>query len=102
MKQIALITICASVLASVAPPAEAGPITRACIQSARAGATPQMCGCIQRVADTSLNRSEQRLASKFFQDPHMAQVVRQSDRRSDEAFWERYKAFGALAAATCG
>jgi len=101
MKHFAFVAVCASILTSVAPPVEAGVITRACIQSNRAGATPQMCSCIQRVADASLNRSEQRLASKFFKDPHMAQEVRQSDRRSDEAFWHRYRQFGARAEAMC-
>lgn len=82
-------------------PALAGPIERACLDSPRRGANWQLCGCIQRVADQTLTRSDQRLAAKFFQDPHRAQEIRQSDNLRHEAFWLRYKEFGASAAATC-
>lgn len=80
---------------------DAGVIDRACRTSGRTAATPQMCRCIQAVANSSLSRSERKKAAKFFQDPHMAQQVRQSDRRSDETFWLRYKAFGERARQTC-
>lgn len=103
MRQFILLALSAGTLAWAMPdPAAAGgPIERACRQSGRQAATPAMCQCIQKVANINLNRSEQRKAAKFFKDPHMAQEVRQSDRRSDEALWLRYKAFGKQAAATC-
>lgn len=81
-------------------PASAGPIERACLQGLRPG-SPAMCGCIQDAADLVLSHSEQRRAAKFFRDPHQAQVVRQSDRRRDEEFWQRYVRFGDTAAVYC-
>ena len=82
--------------------ATAGTIERACLKSDRKAASRALCGCIQTVADKTLTRSDQRRAAKFFGDPHMAQEVRQSDRASDEAFWQKYKNFGATAQAFCG
>ncbi|AVO38743.1 hypothetical protein [Pukyongiella litopenaei] len=93
--------VCAGGLMMLAGVAQAGVIERACRASDRAAATRQMCSCIQSVANKHLSRSEQRKASKFFADPHMAQEVRQSDKRSDEVLWKRYKAFGRQAAQTC-
>ncbi|MEM9550890.1 MAG: hypothetical protein AAGA05_06930 [Pseudomonadota bacterium] len=84
-----------------APPAEAGVIRKACLQSGRPAATHSACTCIQRVANRSLSRKERRIAAKFFSEPHRAQEIRQSDRRSHELFWKRYKAFGASAQQTC-
>ena len=103
MKYLILTAFCAGTLTGLAPVTAdaAGVIERACRQSGRNGATLGMCQCIQAVANINLNRSEQRKAAKFFKDPHMAQEVRQSDRRSDEELWLRYKAFGRQAAATC-
>lgn len=96
--------LCAAALTVLVPaPAAAGlgEIERACRQSNRAAATPQMCSCIQKVANATLNRTERRKVARWFADPHMAQVVRQSDRRSDEQLWLRYKAFGERAAQVC-
>lgn len=101
MKQIVLPALGAVFLAWAAP-VDAGTIQRACNASDRSAATPQVCSCIQKVANKSLNASEQRRVSKFFRDPHLAQEVRMSDSRSDEAFWKRYKAFGERARKTCG
>lgn len=80
---------------------EAGPISNACIKSDRKGASRSMCNCLQNVANGELNRTEQKLAASFFKDPHKAQVIRQSDRRSHEKFWLRYKEYGQTAAALC-
>ncbi len=100
-------TLLAAALAALlagfgAEPAAAGPISSACLASGRAQATPQLCGCIQSVADQTLSRADQRAAAKFFRDPHQAQEVRQSSRPRDEAFWLRYRDFGATAEAYCG
>lgn len=93
--------LCAGSMAALMPvSAGAGAIENACRQSSR-GASPSLCGCIQQVASHKLTRSEQRKVSKWFSDPHQAQVVRQSSRRSDERLWQRYKAFGATAARAC-
>lgn len=93
----------AALIAAAAMPllACSGPIEKACVQSGRAAATSELCGCVQRAADATLGRSDQRLAAGFFKDPHRAQTVRQSDRRGHEEFWQRYKAFGATAEANC-
>lgn len=82
--------------------AEAGVIERACRNSDRAAANPSLCRCIQKVANHSLTASERKTVSKWFGDPHQAQVIRQSSNARDERLWERYKLFGATAAKTCG
>lgn len=103
MKKVMAMALGALLLAGAAPqPAQAGAIQRACNASDRPAATAQLCRCIQKVADKSLSRTDQRRVSKFFRDPHLAQEVRMSDRSSDEAFWKRYKAFGDRARKTCG
>ena len=81
--------------------AQAATIKRACMKSDRRAANRNLCGCIQKAANATLSRSDQRLASTFFKDPHRAQEVRQSDRRSHEVFWKKYKHFGATAQARC-
>lgn len=81
-------------------PVEANAIRKACIKSDRP-ASRQLCSCIQNVADTTLSRTDQKRGAKYFQDPHALQEVRQSDRPSNERFWERWKAFGAAAASYC-
>lgn len=82
--------------------ADAGVITRACMGSDRSAATPRLCRCIQRAANEELSRTDQRIAARFFRDPHAAQEIRMSDRPSHEAFWDRYKRFGSRAQAMCG
>jgi len=104
MKRTVLAALCVAVLPLLAPaPALAGlgVIDRACRGSDRSAASPQLCSCIQKVANASLNRGERRKVAKWFNDPHQAQVVRQSDRSSDEVLWLRYKAFGEQAKKTC-
>ncbi|MBI6630156.1 hypothetical protein JAO82_09720 [Pontibaca sp. S1109L] len=85
-----------------AAPASAGAIDRACRQSDRGASAPQLCGCLQAVANTTLKRSEHRRVAKFFKDPHMAQEVRQSNRRPDADFWLRYRSFGEQVRQVCG
>jgi hypothetical protein len=89
-------------LAAAASPALAGPIETACLRSERSGGNHAICGCIQQVADMTLTGSDQRLAARFFSDPDRAQEIRQSDRRSHEAFWQRYRNFGETAEVYCG
>jgi hypothetical protein len=81
--------------------AMAGPIDRACMASDRKARSPRLCACIQRVADQTLTRGDQRMAAKFFRDPQRAQDIRQSDNSSHEIFWRKYRAFGETAAAMC-
>jgi len=81
--------------------ADAGIITRACLKADRKAASRRLCGCIQSAANKTLTKSDQRLASKFFKDPHKAQEIRQSDRASHEVFWKKYKKFGSTAEAYC-
>ena len=78
-----------------------GPISRACMSAGRAAASRARCGCIQAVANGRLSSSDQRRGAAFFDDPHQAQVTRQSDSAGDEAFWLRWKAFGQDAGAIC-
>ena len=81
--------------------AAANTLNRACLKSDRDGATRAMCRCIQKVANKSLSRSDQKLAASFIDEPHKAQEIRQSDRRSHEIFWKRYKEFGETVSASC-
>lgn len=77
-------------------------IRKACLKAGRTGATTQLCGCIQKVADKKLRkRKDQKLAASFFKDPHKAQEIRQSDNAGDERFWGRYKLWGLAAAEVC-
>lgn len=98
MKYLTYAAIAALMTASAA---QAGMIERACIKSDRKAASRSLCGCIQEAADLTLTSSDQKLAATFFKDPHKAQVVRQSDRSTHEAFWKRYKHFGQTATAFC-
>lgn len=82
-------------------PFASGPIQKACVQSDRKRANRALCGCIQSVADRELSGSDQRLAVKFFKDPHHAQEIRQSDRASHEVFWKKYKGFVSRAEGQC-
>ena len=99
MKSLGLAAV---LLAAGGAMATAGTIERACMKSDRKAANRALCGCIQDVADYVLDGSDQRLAAKFFKDPHMAQVIRQSDNPSHEVFWKKYKQFGATAKTYCG
>lgn len=101
MKHLLTIAAAAATLAWIAPtPGAAGVIERACMQSNRK-ASPSLCRCIQKVANSHLNGLERRKVARWFGDPHQAQEVRQSDRRKDAELWKRYKAFGARAAKVC-
>ena len=105
MNKLLLAALAVAVLTAVSPaPAQAGMglIDRACRKSDRTAATTQLCSCIQKVANTSLNRSERRRVAKWFSNPHQAQVTRQSDKRNDELLWKHYKTFGERARKTCG
>ncbi len=81
--------------------ASAGPIQSACLRSDRDAANRALCSCIQQVADMTLRGADQRRAAKFFADPDKANETWLSQRASDDAFWERYKAFGQTAEAYC-
>ncbi|MFA7431771.1 MAG: hypothetical protein WCZ23_16555 [Rhodospirillaceae bacterium] len=103
MKYLLTVTLCAGALGWMAPaPTEAGSIERACRQSNRTAASPELCSCIQRVANTSLSASERRKVARWFDNPHQAQEVRQSSRSGDAKLWQRYRAFGDRAAEVCG
>ena len=93
---------CAAVVLCVfSTSAFAGPIERACLNSDRKGASRALCGCIQQVADMTLRGGDQRRAASFFKNPDKAQQVKMSKRNADDAFWDRYKAFGEQAEAYC-
>ena len=83
-------------------PVMAGPIERACMRSDRQAASRSLCRCIQQVADQTLRGGDQRKAAKFFRNPDLAHKTWMSKRDSDDAFWDRYKAFGAASEANCG
>ncbi|KEJ89681.1 hypothetical protein Z948_936 [Sulfitobacter donghicola DSW-25 = KCTC 12864 = JCM 14565] len=78
-----------------------GPLQKACLAQGRKAASSQRCGCIQAVANQTLSSAQQRRGAKAFRDPHKLQVWRQSDRASDNAFWDTWKAFGQSASSVC-
>lgn len=83
------------------PRGATGEISQACIAADRRAASPALCSCIQQVANQSLSGAEQSRAASFFAEPQLAQDTRQSDRWSDERFWDRYRAFTDLAETVC-
>jgi hypothetical protein len=89
-------------LSVMVSPSFAGAIERACNKSDRDAANQSICSCIQQVADISLDGADQRRAAGLFNNPDKAQDVRLSDTSRDDAFWQRYTAFGAQAEAYCG
>lgn len=98
----ALLAVVLSTPVAFAPAAaDANVIQQACLMSERGQGNRTLCRCIQTAANATLTRRDQRKGSKFFSEPGAAQEVRQSDRRSDEVFWERWTAFGEHAEAIC-
>ncbi len=78
----------------------ANPIERACLASDR-NPSRAVCSCIGVAADATLNNSQMREGARWFDDPQRAQDVRQSDRASDEAMWQAWGVFSALAEQRC-
>lgn len=92
-------TLVAFVLPVTASVATGGPIERACLRSDNGNRA--LCGCIQQVADMTLQGSDQRRAASFFNNPEKAHATWVSQSAADDAFWDRYKNFGSTAEATC-
>ncbi len=78
-----------------------GPMSRACMASDRKARSDALCGCVQAMANRHLSASEQSRATKFWRDPQRVQDMRQSDNPRNEAFWAKWKAFGADVEQTC-
>ena len=100
MKPYVLAAAAAALLPAITTLAIAGPIERACMASDRGG-NRSLCSCIQQAADMTLSGGDQRRAAKFFKDPDQAHATWVSQSASDDAFWDRYKQFGATAEAYC-
>ena len=81
---------------------QAKQIERACLSSDRGAGQRGLCGCIQDAANRTLSEKDQKLAASFFKEPDKAQRIRQSDSRSHERFWDRYKNFTQTAVTYCG
>lgn len=102
MKRMMLAALLAAFVTPIAAElAEAGPISRACMTSPRQQKSPSLCRCIQKVADETLSGADQRRGAKYFRKPEKLQEVRQSDLRTNEVFWKRWKAFGQAASEAC-
>ncbi len=98
MKYFASIAVISAFLAQ---PLFAQQIESACLKSGRAFGQRALCGCIQDAANMTLTPRDQRTAATFFSDPHRAQEARQSTRKADSAFWERYQNFAQTAETFC-
>jgi hypothetical protein len=83
-------------------PALAGPIGEACLRSDSPARNRPLCACIDGIAGMHLSGSDQRRAARFFRDPELAERTQLSDTPRDDAFWERWVAYGDAAAAACG
>ena len=79
-----------------------GTVGAACVESDRDAANPQLCACIQSVADATLSNSDQRRVATFFDDPEKAQEIRASDTPFADAFWDRYLVFIDASRSACG
>ena len=64
-----------------------GPIYQACLKSDRKARSRSLCGCIEDAANRTLLPNYQSQAVKFYNNPQLAQDIRQSDRAKDERFW---------------
>lgn len=78
-----------------------GPIASACMSSGRPTVNRQICGCIQMAADQTLSGADQRRGASFFGNEELAHSVRLSDTDRDDAFWDRWRAFGRAAEQLC-
>lgn len=85
----------------IASPVAFGPISKACLQSNRKKKSRELCSCIQAAADKTLSRSDQRRSVAFYDNPHLAQEIRTSDRPADESFWDAYAAYARQAEKMC-
>lgn len=94
-------TLLAVVALTACGPRVTGEVGKACISADRSAASNQLCSCVQQAANQTLNGSDQIRAATFFGDPQLAQDTRQSDNRSLEAFWDRYKVFADTARRQC-
>ncbi len=82
-------------------PMASGPLNQACLASDRKARSRALCGCIQAAANQTLNGAQQRRAVVFYNNPQLAQDVRQSDSTIDERFWAAYRAYGERAERLC-
>lgn len=103
MKKIATALVLGALsLPALSTSATAGnAIAKACMSSPRGAAAPALCGCIQSVADTMLSAREQALGAQILIEPHKSQEIRASAKASDNAFWDKWRRFGAAAGQTC-
>jgi hypothetical protein len=100
LMRISLVAATAALILSTTT-AHAGPISRACMDSDRNARSHALCGCLQQVANRTLDRGDQRLAAKIFRKPQMAQDIKMSNNTSHEVFWRKYRNFGETATQTC-
>lgn len=95
-----MVRVAVIALFGLASGTHANPIEQACLIDGRAE-DPALCTCIGAAASITLSERDQQRAASFFSDPQSAQDTRQSDRRRDELFWQRYVAFGQVAEDLC-
>jgi hypothetical protein len=101
MQKLVILLSCGLALAACSSTVN-GALAKACIDADRSAASPQLCSCVQRVANRTLSGSDQALAATFFEDPQLAQDTRQAGTSYTSAFWARYRAFSNTARSSCG
>lgn len=79
-----------------------GDISRACLIADRSAATPTLCECVQRVANSELSSRDRTRVASFMADPEIANETKISDTNANDAFWDRYRAFTRSARRQCG
>ncbi len=79
-----------------------GAISSACLAADRSSATPTLCSCVQRVANSELSSRDRSRVASFMANPEAANDIKISNTDADDAFWRRYRAFITSARSQCG
>ncbi len=96
-----LLISCVALALAACGPRVTGEVGKACLAADRQAASRTLCACVQNAANATLNGSDQARVATFFENPELANDTRISNRRSDERFWDRYRAFTQRAEQSC-
>ena len=78
----------------------AGATESACLRSDRSPGR-EACACAQSVADQTLSRGDQKIAARIIKDPDHFYKYYGSKNPRNQAFLERYRAWGTAAHEFC-
>ncbi|QQA43727.1 hypothetical protein [Pelagovum pacificum] len=101
MKRLILVVAILAVASCGGERGSTGPVANACMASDRGNNNAALCGCVQRAAHQTLNRSEQRETARYFSDPERLQRMKLDDRPHADEAWRRYSRFIDTAESMC-